>query len=111
MTKEEMADLVIERLNEIASHDPMAMKDLIKSRVSCNERLADHPTVQVHQDRNHNTSVGFLGMLNGLVGTIPDGPLKGLGYVMAVFDAHGAFSHFRRSDADDHGTCQPSLSK
>jgi len=97
MNKEELADLIIERLNEIASHDKAAMEQLIEERVPCNDQMADHPSVQVSV-RNGTTMVGALGIINGVVGTIPAGPLKGWGYVAAVFDDDNNFVRFRRTD-------------
>jgi hypothetical protein len=98
--KEAMADLLIERLNEIAGHDPVAMGKLIDARVPCNDALADHPSVQVHDfDDDKPPVVGMLGILNGLVGTIDDGPKKGWGFITAVCEDDGSVSGFRRTDA------------
>lgn len=98
MNQEQLADLVIDRLNEIAKHDPEAIAKLIGQRVPCNDELADHPTVQVHQELGM-TRVGMLGILNGIVGAIDkEGDLKGYGYIAAVYDDNGTFLRFRRTD-------------
>lgn len=100
MTKTELADEFIEKLNEIASHDPEAMAKLISSRVSCNDQLADHPTVQVGLDDNKKHRVGLMGILNGLIGTIEkEGRYHKHGYIAAVFDDNtGKFLRFNRTD-------------
>jgi hypothetical protein len=98
MTDSELADLVIARLNEIHSHDPEALKALISSRVPCNEALANHPSVQVGI-HDGVTKVGLLGIINGIVGTIPEGEKAGWGYVAAVFDDdEKTLTGFRRTD-------------
>lgn len=93
----DLADLLIDRLNQIAMFDKKAMRDLIKARVPCNEHLAEHPSVQVQYEDGQGL-VGILGILNGIVGAIPDGGLKGFGYISAVFDDQGNFERFRRTD-------------
>lgn len=97
MTQEELADLMIERLNEIARHDPEAIAKLIEQRVPCNDEMAEHPTVQVNTDYG-GPRVGVLGLLNGLVGAIDEGKLKGYGFIAAVYDDNGTFLRFRRVD-------------
>lgn len=98
MKQEELADLLIERLNEIASHDPKWMRAMIEERVPCNKALADHPTVLVGE-HDGEIKAGLLGLLNGLVGTIPSGKRKGWGFIVAVFaDDTGAFQKFQRTD-------------
>lgn len=97
MTNPQLADLIIERLNEIAMHDKEAMAKLIEQRVPCNEQLVEHPTVIAFADMGP-PEVGMLGILNGIVGSIPDGPKKGWGYIAAVFDDDGHFLRFRRTD-------------
>jgi len=93
-----LANQLIDSLNEIAKHDPVAMGKLIEARVPCNEALADHPTVQVDAHEGSPT-VGLLGILNGLVGTIDDGPKKGWGLITAVCEDGGSCRLFRRTDA------------
>ena len=59
-------------LNEAAQMDPEAMKKLVKARVTCNEAIAKHPTIQCGKFGDE-FKVGFLGMLNGLFGISSDG--------------------------------------
>lgn len=100
VTKEQLADHLIAGLNEIARTDKIALGALIEHRVPCNDELAGHPTVQVHDDGINPTTVGLLGILNGLVGVIETGPRKDWGFIAAVFEKDGTLSHFRRTDKD-----------
>ena len=80
---------VLDLLNELLQQDPEAVKALVNSRVRCNKRVANHPTIQVAA-RNSGTSdvldeiyeFGLLGLLNGLFGVDENG----YGPFMAVFD-------------------------
>ena len=94
---EESADEIIAFLNEAAAIDPMAMGKLIADRVSCNGTMADHPTIQVTLLEGGYTTVGFLGMLNGIIGAIPDGPKAGWGYITAQIEEDGSCSGFLRT--------------
>lgn len=95
------ADLIIERLNEILGHDSEALEALIEARVPCNASMRDHPSVQVSVD-GEQARVGFLGVLNGLVGTIPSGEKEGWGYIAASFDDDtGKLLRFVRTDRPD----------
>ncbi len=63
-------DTTIMFLNEILTLDPEAISQIVFHRVSCNETLANHPTVQTgdyHLDIGPCT-LGTLGLLNGLFG-------------------------------------------
>lgn len=78
-------------LNEILEKDRSAIEGLVNTRVPCNKELADHPTVQVGHHfptttEPPATTVGLLGILNGIFGTYDDGPQKGYGPITAVVD-------------------------
>lgn len=67
---------MIKVLNEAFVLDPTAMQDLISTRFPCNQKLRDHETIQVHaygDSSMDNPKVGFLGMLNGLIGIDQNG--------------------------------------
>jgi hypothetical protein len=86
MEDEVLADEIILRLNRLIK-DPDIRKDLaslIETRVFCSKTTADHPGIQVDED----LAVGFLGMLNGIVGVDPKlvGPRRGWGYIAADYD-------------------------
>ena len=84
---EGVAKYVIGFLNEVVKADPKALHDLIEARVPCNEALTYHPTIQASavdpDDLSKGYQVGVLGLLNGIIGTIPDSQI---GYVTAHFD-------------------------
>lgn len=94
----ELADEVIARLNKLAE-DPAvrsAIADLIERRVPVPEEVANHPTIQVADSRR----VGFLGVLNGLIGaTGPHSKKPGWGYVAAVYDDNGLLTGFARTES------------
>jgi hypothetical protein len=97
MNDDLLADMLIERLNDIAVADPKAIERLIQYRVPCNHSMSIHPTVQACAE-DGGVTVGMLGILNGLIGTIPTGPKKGWGYVAAEFADDGSFIRFVRTD-------------
>ena len=68
-------------LNEMVKMDPEAAHALIEQRVSCNDTLRDHPTIQVQVDGG-KAEVGLLGVLNGLLGA----DATGWGPIVACFD-------------------------
>ncbi|MDO8715320.1 MAG: hypothetical protein Q7J73_00660 [Dehalococcoidales bacterium] len=57
---------VVKYLNELLEIDRDAISNLIASRVECNEKLSNHPTVQVGTREDGKYEVGLLGILNGL---------------------------------------------
>jgi hypothetical protein len=76
-----------------------AVETLIGAHLAVPPVLADHPTIQVDTDAGAGIIVraGFLGLLNGLVGTIQDGPRSGWGYVAAYYDER-RLVRFERTD-------------
>ena len=99
------ADRAIELLNEFLLRDPDAVSDLFRYRVCCNAELAAIPTIQVsygpatEEESGASaldvgkTSLGLLGLLNGLFG-VDD---RGLGFIAAVYDDEGAVVAFLRT--------------
>jgi hypothetical protein len=79
-------------LNELVETDPEAMRNLVETRVPCNQALADHPTVQVRSEEGQ-CSVGLLGILNGLLGTDTDG----WGFICAVYGDDLKLQRFART--------------
>jgi hypothetical protein len=74
---------VVDLLNGLVKLDALAMSELCKTRVECNDALANHPTVQVTRIAPAGGfvrtigpevySVGLVGILNGIFGTYEDG--------------------------------------
>jgi len=96
MLKAELADHIIQNLNKFVDLDPVALGTLIEHRVPCNRLLAGSPDCQVRESES-GFEVGFLGVLNGLIGTISEGPRKGWGLTTAVFDDSGDLVRFQRT--------------
>ena len=53
---------ILDVMNSVYKADPKAIRELMETRVPCNDRLADHPTVAVSREKK----VGILGILNGI---------------------------------------------
>lgn len=83
-------DDIIDALNDILSADPEAIQKLVETYIPCNDKLADHPTVQVQADEK-GCKVGLLGVLNGVLGADDNG----LGYICACFDESGKLTEFK----------------
>ena len=77
----ELAERLVDFLNELADLDKEAINALIRTRVGCNQKLLNHPTVQVSVIDN-NYTVGILGILNGLCGVYS----SGYGPIAAILD-------------------------
>ncbi len=101
MNDSDLADVLIERLNKLIE-DPAVREDigrLIETRIACSDATLKHPTIQAQEGAPDSMgTVGFLGVLNGIVGSISDGRLRGWGYIMAVFDDEKKLERFRRTD-------------
>lgn len=98
MKDTEIADILIERLNDLIEDGDILLDidRLVKVRSSASKSAQDHPDLQTWGDL-----IGPLGLLNGLIGTVKEGPLKGSGYIAACFDAEGKLFCFRRVDILD----------
>jgi len=84
-------DKAIERLNSMVAADRDALRALVAYRVSCNQALVHHPSVQIQVQDDHTNLVGLLGILNGIFGSGDNG-----GPLEAVFDDGGTLIGFRR---------------
>jgi hypothetical protein len=69
-----LADAIVERLNALINYDPDVRRDiasLLLMRVQVFHHTANHPTIQVGQESDcMPATLGVLGLLNGLCGTI-----------------------------------------
>jgi hypothetical protein len=101
----DLADELIGRLNELIENRAarQAVETLIGAHLAVPQVLANHPTIQVDTDAGAGIIVraGFLGLLNGLVGTIQEGPRSGWGYVAAYYDEHRLVRFIRTDPQDD----------
>jgi len=65
---------VSDLLNDLLKLDYGCITSLINNRESCNDAIANHPTVQVQQYIDDKfPKVGLIGILNGLFGIAPSG--------------------------------------
>lgn len=87
MNKAELAEHLVEYLNDLLQRDRPAIAAMITNRFPCNAAMADHPTCQVAL-QNGGFDVGLLGLLNGLCKYDPDAHRHdpdNFGPVVAVF--------------------------
>lgn len=94
MSKETVTlDGVVQLLRDMLSLDANALQQLCDTRVSCNRALADHPTIQTVEDGAGRTTVGLLGVLNGLFGVDE----AGSGLLFISFEPNGKISGVGRA--------------
>lgn len=75
-------DGIIAILNEAIFLDQKAMENLFKnSKVICNEKLANHPTIQIGK-KDDNFTLSTLGIINGMFGIDKNGS----GAICAMYD-------------------------
>ena len=91
-------DIAVKLLNELNNLDPKFTSKLISARFPCNDLVANHHRFQVQVRDGEPVVAGFLGILNGLFGTISSGPRKGLGPIMAVIDEDNKIIKFTKSE-------------
>lgn len=96
----EAIDQAIEVLNRIHRADSRVLPALIAHRVTCNERVANDPTVQVSvvdiDEDSVMYEVGLLGIVNGLFGVDENN----FGFITAYCDENGEITHFGRTQTD-----------
>jgi hypothetical protein len=68
--KEITINELVDFLNSLLMIDEVCLNSLFSMRISCNEDLAKHPTVQVARIDNLFPIVGIIGILNGLFGEV-----------------------------------------
>ena len=92
-----LAEELVRRLNGLIEEDDgdrhvrNFLGDLIEARVEVDPQFVeDHPTIQGNIEDDGKGYMGFLGLLNGMVGAMEDG----WGYVAAHFDDDGKLTHF-----------------
>lgn len=83
MTNDELADEIIARLNKLLENDQVRedINALAHRTVSASWQTQEHPTIQTSADR-----LSLIGLLNGIVGTIGEGPRATWGLISAEFD-------------------------
>jgi hypothetical protein len=107
---ENLAADLIDRLNALIEHEPL-VGDLLGVMFAKTIVIADregnlrqHPTLQVWapgeipEVGEGEIGITLIGLLNGIVGTIPSGRREGWGYIAAVREKDGRISSFERTD-------------
>ncbi len=99
MTDLDLAQEIIDRLNRLIQEPESpgvatALLSVMQSRISIDMAVADHPTLQVSVDEGC-AYLGWLGILNGIVGVIPSGEHHDWGYITAVVEDDGTLSGFK----------------
>ena len=75
-------DDTIKLLNGALELDRETIQRLVDTRLTCNNSLVNHATIQVSYYNGERYTVGLLGILNGLFGA----DTKGNGAIAAVYD-------------------------
>ncbi len=78
-------------LNDALERDPQALTHLVNARISCNEKMIGHPTVQVKVDYA-DYKIGILGLINGILGY----KRGGIGAEGELDPSSGRFMRIRR---------------
>lgn len=91
-------DTAIKLLNELNTLDSEFTSKLISARFPCNEGVENHQRFQVQAHKDKPVVAGFLGILNGLFGTIPEGPKKGWGPIMVEVGDDGKIIRFIKTE-------------
>ena len=73
---------VIETLNEFSEKDPEALIKLLEHRVPCNDNIVNHETIQTAKTE-YGSTVGLLGLINGLFPTYSDNEVSKFGQFVA----------------------------
>lgn len=98
MISKQQRDDILVILNDALAAEPRAISALFRHKVdiSGTSPLIDHPTIQVLQ---HN-QIGFLGLLNGLVGVKENGE----GHLAMLYDQESGLIHrFIHNHPVEHG--------
>lgn len=91
-------DDVVKLLNHLLDIDRPSITNLFRHRVMANDKLADHPTVQVQAEDRFYT-VSTLGIINGLLGvfSLPGSSYDKFGPIAAIYNDDGEISEFKLS--------------
>ena len=94
-------DDLVAFLNELVMLDGEFIERLVQTRIECNVKVAEHPTIQTLTGPDGVSLCGLLGLLNGFCGVHTSGPIKGSGPIVARFSEAGELLGFVNSDIDD----------
>lgn len=91
-------DIAIKLLNELNTLDSEFTSKLVSARFPCNKSVENHQRFQVQAYKDKLVVAGFLGILNGLFGTISEGTKKGWGPITIEIDEDGKVIKFIKTE-------------
>jgi len=91
-------DKAIDVMNRFLKTDPDACRAFIEHEVSCNDTMVDDPDIQVGKSEDGSNRIRPLGLINGILGAIPEGKFKGWGPICAVVEQDGSITKFARTE-------------
>jgi hypothetical protein len=99
-------DRAIEVLNRFLKTDPAACRTFIEQEVHVCKAMLDDPDIQVGVSEIEEGPlkggkiyrVRPLGLINGILGAIPEGKFKGWGPICAVVEKDGSITKFARTE-------------
>lgn len=87
----ETLDIILKILNDALEANPEAIQELLNVGVLCNQKLADHPTIQVQALDEGRYILRPIGLINGIVES-----LTGERVAMVIDDQNGKITGFQR---------------
>lgn len=89
----------IELLNTLVEMDRKAISSCFSARQACNETISSHKDIQTAFNKSLEVStLGILGILNFLFGSVPTGKFQGWGQIVALKDDNGQITKFAHID-------------
>jgi len=86
---------VIKVLNRALRKDPKAINELFKTKVTCNEKLADDESIQIGTATDDSYKLGLLGLINVIFGI---DEADNYGAICAVVDKKGVIDKFDHTE-------------
>ena len=83
----DIAERIVDTLNEAHKADPKAIEILVRVRSWCNQPLAEHPSIQCGTTVDGLYTLGLVGLLNGFVG---EGPIRVAAQFSVDCPTHGS---------------------
>lgn len=102
MEDRELAKEIIKRLNSLVEDEAVRklFENAIENRTFVSSSVIEHPTIQAWKVGDEY-AVGFLGILNGIIGAISGGRFDRWGYISAKFTDVGELVKFELTDGND----------
>jgi hypothetical protein len=109
MNDEEFAQELVQRLNGLCQDSKVkeVVQKLLSLKIDVDEEVLHHPTLQVGCSQGFQ--LGFLGLLNGLMDTVKDGPKSGFGQIATIRDTNRNLIQFIKTQEISQGTDPSSI--